>query len=264
MTRKKIIQYVVILVITVAVFLHAASGGMDHPFKSREVFGLWLSAFLTLAIFSFLYQDNPFYRFAEHLFIGVSAAYWIVVGFWTTLIPNLVGKLSPELVRTHFMPDLPVDESRKYWYFYFVPLILGIMLLMRLLPKGGWISRWPLAFIIGTTAGLRFIGYLSSDFISQINNTIVPLAVLHNGQFDAKALRMSLSACVSVIGVLTALIYFFFSKEHKGLFGKASRVGIWVLMITFGAGFGYTVMGRIALLAGRMEFLFRDWLHIIE
>jgi len=35
-------------------------------------------------------------------------------------------------------------------------------------------------------------------------------------------------------------------------------------MITFGAAFGYTVMGRIALLAIRLEFLFDDWLWLID
>jgi hypothetical protein len=74
----------------------------------------------------------------------------------------------------------------------------------------------------------------------------------------------SLSNVVLVLGILVCLVYFFFSFEHTGLVGKVSRVGIWVLMITFGAGFGYTVMGRIALLAIRMEFLFDDWLWLID
>mgnify|MGYP006982494121 FL=1 len=69
---------------------------------------------------------------------------------------------------------------------------------------------------------------------------------------------------ILIIGVLTAIVYFFFSIEHKGLVGKTARVGIWFLMITFGAAFGYTVMGRIALLAIRLEFLFDDWLWIID
>ena len=38
-------------------------------------FGVWCAALLTLFIFSFLYKDNPFYKFAEHLFVGVSAGY---------------------------------------------------------------------------------------------------------------------------------------------------------------------------------------------
>jgi hypothetical protein len=55
--------------------------------------------------------------------------------------------------------------------------------------------------------------------------------------------------------VICAIIYFYFSKEHKGGFGKAARIGIWVLMAAFGASFGYTVMARISLLTGRMDYL---------
>jgi hypothetical protein len=64
--------------------------------------------------------------------------------------------------------------------------------------------------------------------------------------------------------VLSALVYFLFSVEHKGIVGRIAKVGTWVLMISFGAAFGYTVMGRIALLAIRFEFLFDDWLWVID
>jgi hypothetical protein len=52
--------------------------------------------------------------------------------------------------------------------------------------------------------------------------------------------------------------------EHKGPIGRIARAGTWTLMICFGAAFGYTVMGRIALLAIRFEFLFDDWLWLID
>ncbi|HEX6985981.1 MAG TPA: hypothetical protein VF170_11425, partial [Planctomycetaceae bacterium] len=35
--------------------------------------GLWIAAVLTLAIFSFLAGDNPAYKLAEAVFVGVSA-----------------------------------------------------------------------------------------------------------------------------------------------------------------------------------------------
>ena len=57
-----------------------------HPSHDLSV---WVGAFLTLCIFSFLYKDNPFYRFAEHLFVGVSAGYFIILNFWTVIVPNL-------------------------------------------------------------------------------------------------------------------------------------------------------------------------------
>jgi len=134
------------------------------------------------------------------------------------------------------------------------------MLLWRLAPKGGWIARWPLAVIVGWAAGTNLVRYLVSDFTKQVEPNFIPLIVMENGGINWMA---SLSAIVLVFGLLAALIYFFFSVEHKGAFGHASKIGIWILMITFGAAFAYTVMGRIALLVGRMEFLFIEWLQVI-
>ncbi len=234
-----------------------------------EGFLVTLSAFLTLAIMSFLYKDNPYYKFAEHLFVGVSAAYWMCMGFWSTIVGNLFPRLSEGVSSFFQVPYIPWSYNFVFW----LPVIFGLMLLMRLSKSYGWMSRWPLAFIVGTTAGLNFIRYLRSDFIKQVSATFVPLLVEWNGIGDFFA-NLSLAASgqlvmmaanwIIFLGVICGLIYFFFSKEHTGAFGKASRVGIWILMITFGASFGYTVMGRISLLVGRITFLFRDWLGIIE
>lgn len=229
-------------------------------FSLSRTVGLWVAAIFTLCIFSFLYKDNPFYKFAEAVIVGVSAAYWMVVGFWTVVIPNLLGKIFPAWIQSWAMPGIsPVrDES---WYLNIIPFVLGVLLLWRLAPKGAWIARWPLAFIIGATAGLRLISFLQADFLSQIRNSIRPLVVSGPEGFD---FWDSLRNVFLLGGVLSSLVYFFFSVEHKGVVGKVSRVGIWVLMITFGAAFGYTVMGRIALLAIRLEFLFDNWLWLID
>ena len=52
-----------------------------------EILGIWIAAFLTLCIYSFLYRDNPFYRFAEHLFVGISVGYGIVIAIHQGFIP---------------------------------------------------------------------------------------------------------------------------------------------------------------------------------
>ena len=62
-------------------------------------FLITFSAFLTLSVLSFLYTDNPLYKFAEHLFVGVSAAFWMCMGFWTTIVQNLFPRLSDGLSR---------------------------------------------------------------------------------------------------------------------------------------------------------------------
>ncbi|HUG93414.1 MAG TPA: hypothetical protein VML55_21425, partial [Planctomycetaceae bacterium] len=143
----------------------AAAAAGAAQFSWGRTLGLWTAALMTLFVFSFLYRDNPLYKIAESLVVGVSAAYWMVVAFWTTLVPNLFAKLFPAAIQDWALPGTsPLREDWRVWFdppewvFYLVPLVLGVMLLWRLMPAGGWIARWPLAFIIGTTAGLRLIG----------------------------------------------------------------------------------------------------------
>ena len=248
----------------------------DYRLSLSRTLGTWLAALFTLFVLSFLIRDNPLYKVAESVFIGISAAYWMVVQFWDQITPNLIGNLSPTLVRNWAMPGLGADAEQDL--VYIIPGILGIMLLWRLMPKGGWISRWPMAFFIGTFCGLRLVRYLQADFVTQIRNSIEPLYVktvqtAADGTvvLDAAGSPVtgfdvwdSLANVILIIGVLSCLVYFFFSFEHKGIVGKTAKLGIWFLMITFGAAFGYTVMGRIALLAIRLEFLFDDWLWLID
>ena len=207
---------------------------MDH-------FALWLAAFLTLGIYSFLYKDNPWYKLCEAIFVGISAGYWVVTLFWD----NFHGKFW-----AHKFED---------WWLW-VGAILGLLMLLRLFPKIGWISRWALAFIVGATSGLWMMNYFSSNIMLQVQDAVLPL---FGTGFDA-TFGTVIANVVVAVGTITGLVYFFFSKEHKGVFGGAARVGILFLMVTFGASFGYTVMGRMSLLIGRIDFLFGDWLGMMK
>jgi hypothetical protein len=180
----------------------------------------------------------------------------MVQGFWGTLMPNLFGKLYPPMVRFAIpqVADQPPDPYKL------IPLVFGIFLLMRLIPPVAVTARLAMGLVIGFAAGTNLTRYLQSDFVAQIDHTMMPMVAFHpDGSF---ALGASFNNLVLVTGVLAGLIYFFFSAEHKGLFGKASRYGIWVLMVAFGAAFGYTVMARISLLTGRMSFL-GEWIRSI-
>lgn len=204
----------------------------------EQILGLWIAAFLTLCVFSFLLGDNPFYKFAEHVYVGVSAGYWMCVGYWGTIKPEITDKL-----------------LAGKWI-ALIPLILGIMLLFQLSPKTSWVSRWPLCFLVGMYAGLQIVYTMDAMIIEQVQASIKPLLVWDtDGTFDYSTMFVN---WVLVFGLLTGMIYFYFSVPHKGIvFGTGARVGIWVLMIALGASFGYTVMARISLLIGRMLF-FRD------
>lgn len=211
-------------------------------------FGIWIAALLTLCIFSFLYKDNPFYKFAEHLFVGVSAGYYIVLNFWTVIMTNLVDPL----IKAFANPGTFSPQQGDYRALLVIPGILGLLLFTRLFGKIGWMSRWALAVIIGVYAGLKTTGFAQSDLVAQVQASLQPLWTGSLGQ--------SISVILFTIGLICSLLFFFFSREHKGALGVASRIGVYFLMISFGAGYGYTVMSRVSLLIGRFQFLLEDWL----
>jgi hypothetical protein len=211
-------------------------------------FGVWIAALMTLGLFSFLYKDNPLYKVCEAIFIGTSAGYYAVTYFFDNLHKKLWEGIFP--------PDGAVGDA---WLWG--GAILGVLMLCRLSRKIGWIARWPLSFIVGATAGLYMINYFVSSAMIQVASTMQSLVVTDAGGI---AWQATIGSVVVAVAVVSGLIYFFFSKEHTGAFGGVAKVGIWFLMITFGASFGYTVMSRMSLLIGRMDYLFGDWLGLIR
>lgn len=243
----------------------AAADQEGASFSLARTVGVWVGAILTLCIFSYLYRDNVCYKLTESIIVGVSAGYWMVLSFWEVMIAKVLVKLSPDVARYAFLPDTPESARPDYWYI--VPVLLGCLVFCRLAPRYAWLGRWPLAFVVGTTAGLKLVLFLDADFISQIRSTILPLIVFatdastKQSYFDWK---QSLQNFVLVAGVISSLTYFYFSIEHRGIVGRISRWGVWVLMITFGASFALTVMGRITLLTMRLQFLFDEWLGLVN
>jgi hypothetical protein len=228
-----------------------------------------------LCIFSFLYGDNPFYKAAEHLFVGISAGYVAVMSFWQQVQPNLFGRLWPSrtdvddgsilksiwyaiyeifnFISTGFgvldrsiFPDGGIKGFDEIRMIYLIPFILGIFMLLRLVPKLGWLARWAIAYVVGMAAGLRFYAYLNSNILNQIKASTIDFT---------SDWGTIINALILFIGTLTALIYFFYSAEHKGVVGRLSRIGIYFLMIKFGASFGFAVMARISLLIGSINNL---------
>jgi hypothetical protein len=237
------------------------SGLMTDSYGTWKAFGTLVAAWLTLAIYSFLYRDNPVYKFAEHLFVGIAAGYGVAVTVYQTVLPNLVYKLvfpGPGTRGAELR-----DWSPDFWLL--VPLAFGLLFFARFSQRYNYMLRWSLAFLIGGFAGVKLTGFAQGDLVAQAGATMLPVwgvdffpefPFLRTGAFGLNHLLI-------IAGVLTTLAYFFFSRPHQGVLGGISRVGVWFLMIAFGASFGYTVMARISLLIGRLMFLAQDWLGII-
>ena len=201
-----------------------------------DILQVWLMAFLTLALFSFMYKDNPVYKVAEHIFAGLTAGYQVGL-IWDTIIQQKLWD--------------PMLQGGQWWLVF--PGILGLLMFTRFSSNYSWVSRVSLAFVMAVTSGIFLTSELHGRVLPQMRDTMLPL--LGTDGFAATLLSI-----IVVVGVISTLIYFYFSKPHTGALGVTAKVGIWFIMISFGAHFGYTVMGRVSLLIGRVQFLIVDWI----
>jgi len=207
------------------------------------IIGAWVATGLTLFIFSFLYKDNPLFKLAENLYVGVSVGYTIVKTY-DTVIVHLIWK--------------PIVENQEWTLL--IPVTIGLLMLTRYVPKAAWLSRYAFAFIVGVGAGLAIPRTVSSFILKQIEDTVRPLLMLVPGDGATFSWNLmnpasSVNVIIVLIGVSSVLFYFFFSVEHSGPGKMVARTGVIFLMIAFGAAFGYTVMARMSLLIGRLTDL---------
>jgi len=199
--------------------------------------GVWIAVALTFCVYSFLYKDNPFFKFAEHLFVGVSAGYLLANTFHQVFLPYIYDPIKSVITAGEYKGLIVL-----------VPMFLGIMMFSQFVPRYGWMVRWPFAFLMGYGAGAEIPVEMQAKIFYQIRGTVEPFA-------STDSIWGIINSSLVMVGGICTLVYFFFSRERKGITGGLSEVGIIFLMIGFGASFGYTVMARVSLLIGRIDFL---------
>jgi hypothetical protein len=236
---------------------------------------IWVGALLTFCIFSFLVKDNPLYKFAEHTFVGVSMGYTIVLVTWSTAWPDL---FEPLFVRN--FAQVPVGAK----VLLIIPMILGLFYFAAFIPKINWTMRIPMSFLYGYSMGVYIPSDIQANLLKQVRSTLLTpdwltrelpqgmsamaASLVHirsaNSVVDALlSLIWALRPLIILIGAIATIAYFFFSREHKGVLKPIANTGIIFLMIGFGASFGYTVMARLSLFIGQVQFLLHDWLGLI-
>ncbi len=191
----------------------------------------WIAAILILCLYSFLYKENPVFRFAEHLYIGIGAGHAIAVQ-WN----NLKNTAFLPLMRGNMM--------------MIIPIIIGALLYTRFSKKYVHISRLCLALPVGLGIGLALRGLPAAQILSQIRATLVPLNNINN--------------FLTVIGVMGTLSFFFFTTKQTPVVRGFSEVGKWTMMITFGLTFATAVFGQMAIYLGALQRVLGNWLGMIK
>jgi|LSQX01.1.fsa_nt_gb hypothetical protein len=193
---------------------------------------VWIASIGTIGVLSgILWKDNVLFRTVEHVFVGLSSAYYVFTAY-----RNLVN-----------LGWAPLKEGK---IILVIPMLLGLSLYTRFTKRYAYLSRWGMGFLIGVGSGLAMFASINAQLLPQIRANMLQLTSLNN--------------IILVLGVLSIIVYFFFSVEQKGAVKHVSKIGRYMMMLTFGVSFGNVVQGRISLLLGVLESLLGKWLGLMS
>ncbi len=221
--------------------------------------GAWMVCFFTLAVYSFLYRDNAFYKTAEHVFVGAGTAFF-ALQYYEEGIKGAIWEHIERAVNTapgeiFELGGYAVDPTVAI-VLRCIAAVLGLMLLSRLFLPNSWMARWPLAIMVGVYAALKMTGETQSKLVLQVKGAMKPWATTDGGLLGSgEVFYQNLSYVILLVGLICALLHFVFTFQRGKTLGGISRVGVVTLMITFGSMFGFTVLGRYALLIERLDNL---------
>ncbi len=200
-----------------------------------EFIGVWTAVFFTLAIYSFLYGENPWYRLAEHIYAGVSVGYAVAFNL-DYLRDQWVNKWS---------------LSGTMVLLYMIAIFFGILWYARFSKKYFFAYRWTLAIIVGTGIGMALRTVIFTQFLNQI------MAQARLSLWVPGDLLQSFSNTMLAIMVPCVLLYFWFTgpERARGPMKYIEKFARYTMMSAFGAAFVYTVLTRSSLFIGRAQFL---------
>ncbi|MDP2899631.1 MAG: hypothetical protein Q8O47_01515 [Candidatus Bathyarchaeota archaeon] len=220
-----------------------ANIAVAYPTDPLAIAGLWTALLLMLAIYSYpLWKENPVYRFAEHTFVATALAIGIIV--------NLQS-----LMNTAVTPLL-----KGGWNFLLIiPIILGFCMYFLLVPKQRWVSRYPIAILVGSSLGLGIASTPLPSIVSQIISTVNPPTAGTSiwAMFPSSPRGDWFSFVFVAAGCICATMYFLLTYEHTGAVKPVTIAGRYFIMLALGAYFGNTVLFRFSMLAERGQYILK-------
>ena len=214
----------------------------------------------TLAIFSFLIKENPFYRFFEHLFIGIAAGLGPMLTIRDFLWPNIIEPMVGANVE-RFPDGSVIQPYQPLYLLYLIPMAFGCLYYFIYSRRHAWLAKVVIGFTLGASGALAIRGFFSES-VPQIAGSFKPLVVFAG---ESVSLFESFNNILFIVTLLLVLNYFFFTLGREGsVQSRLAPAGRPLLMVCFGAFFGSTVMARLALLVERLQFILHDWIDAVR
>jgi hypothetical protein len=197
--------------------------------------GTWVAVFFTLGLFTILYRENPWYRIAESVYLGLAVGYQVALdmkyvrdqwgGQWSSSTPMMVGFALAILISA-------------LWYFRFTKQYF-------------YLYRWPLAIIVGTGIGAALRTVIFAQFTSQI------IAQAKLNLWVPTNMLTTVNNILIFIMVPAVVLYFWFTGSYResAPMKIVDKIARYTMMAGFGSAFGYTILTRYSMFIGRAQFL---------
>ncbi|OGN73672.1 MAG: hypothetical protein A2X25_15040 [Chloroflexi bacterium GWB2_49_20] len=201
----------------------------------------FLSFIFTLMILSYLIGDNPLFRVAIYIFVGVSAGYAASVAWQHVLWPKLFQPL--------------IFGTMQQRLLLVVPLLLGFLLLAKLSPRSARLGNPAMAFLVGTGAAVAIGGAVFGTIFPQ---TLASINLFDTGAGGSLVERL-FEGSIFLIGTVSTLVYFQFSAratpagpQRSRLVNGVALVGKLFIAVTFGVLFAGAYAAAMTALIERM------------
>ena len=212
-----------------------------------------ISFLFTLLIFSYLLGDNPLFRIAVYVFVGVSSGYIASVVWWQVILPRLFNPLVSAMI----------SGSLAEKIIMLVPLLGAGLIFMKVSPRLAGIGRIAMAFLVGVGAAVTLAGALTGTLIPQVLGTVNAFDMVAAKAQNIDIVEAVFSGTFILAGTVFTLIYFHFGARPKadgsmrrfGLIEISAWVGRIFIGITLGAVFAGVYAAALTALIERVSSL---------
>jgi hypothetical protein len=213
-----------------------------------------ISCILTIMVLSYLVGDNPLFRVAVFIFVGVSAGYVGAVALYQVILPKVIMPLVREP-----LVNLPI---------LIVPILLSLLLLAKIVPRIGWLGSASMAFMVGVSAAVAIAGALIGTIVPQFIAAIAPFG-LEDTVGVGSIIENLAEGTIMLLGTVATLAYFHFGVKSSAsgteslnpIMRVLGLIGQFFIAVTFGVLFTGAYAAAVSALIGRMYFI---WSYILS
>ena len=215
-----------------------------------ELLSALAAVVLTLALLSYLAADNPVYRIASHLFIGVTAGYVALLAWYTVIDPQLFQPLIGTAPSTNPFADL------RGLLILLAGLVGGLLLMLKTVRVAGRLGTLVVALMLGVGAAVAVGGGITGTLIPQAQATMISLVPLEAGGRFAEVL---VEGIFTLVGTLATLAFFYYGGkaqagspvERPALMKPVAAVGQAFIGVAFGVMYAGALAASVAVFAER-------------